>query len=210
MKKHSFQHCLLDGCVYGLKAPAGEPVRKPWHISCLNTTLPKFLSRTCDGSHVHAACAGPELTHTQTYTMQIAGIVHRTLRACGTSVSVASTLACPGTTIHFCLACIMEQPPPPPADAPAAFEREPGVSLQRARIRPPGVTTEEALPSGFRFTQQLTGAPMSKQRPKARSSGFRITRTEQPAPPIITVAGISGMNDASNPWCTHVDILAAE
>ena len=81
------------------------------------------------------------------------------------------------------------------------------MSLQRARVRPPGVTTEEPLLSGFRFAQQTAGAPVSKQRPKARSSGFRITRTEQASPPIITAAGIPGLNDASNPWCTYVDFL---
>ena len=83
LSKHGFQDCMFDGCVYGLVAKhgvnQGMPIRKPWRVACVNSCLPGFLNKLCDGSHEHCPCEGSNTRPTQAYTKQIAEVVHNAL-----------------------------------------------------------------------------------------------------------------------------------
>ena len=109
LKKHGFRDCILDGCMYGLTAKYGEmqgmPIKKPWRIACVNSSLPDVLNRTCDKSHKHCPCESRNTRPTQAYTPEIARVVHQVLaddakvRAKGRSPSKA----CAVTFLAPCL-----------------------------------------------------------------------------------------------------------
>ena len=78
-----FKFTDFDGCMYGLVTKFREkamPIRKPWRIACMNTSLPQFLNKTCDHKHEHAPCAGRETLYTQGYTPDICKAIHEAIR----------------------------------------------------------------------------------------------------------------------------------
>ena len=62
IEKHGFKFADFDGCMYGLVAShgkdAGLPIKKPWRIAYVNSSLGEFLHLKCDGSHEHSPCSG--------------------------------------------------------------------------------------------------------------------------------------------------------
>ncbi len=85
LTKRRFVNADFDGCMYGLvaqKGPAsGTPIKKPWRVACSpGSSLPRFLNRTCDGSHEHTPCAGANTLSTQGYTDEICALVHQSIR----------------------------------------------------------------------------------------------------------------------------------
>ena len=87
---HSFMQRLqgrfaeFDGCMYGLSPIAKGfqdlRIKKPWRMACINTCLPERFNRRCDGRHVHLACEGAEVLHTQGYTPEICKIIRSSLK----------------------------------------------------------------------------------------------------------------------------------
>ena len=83
-EQHGFSYAVFDGCMYGLTASsgnvAGRPMSKPWKIACVNSSLPSFLHRVCDGSlhskRDHTPCAGSNTRGTQMYTREICRLIH--------------------------------------------------------------------------------------------------------------------------------------
>ena len=65
----------LDGCMFGLAAKNGTPIKKPWKMLSWNTRLGNGLNRKCDGSHEHTPCAGSETKSTQLYTPMIVKLI---------------------------------------------------------------------------------------------------------------------------------------
>ena len=61
----------FDGCMYGLVATkgkeAGTPIKKPWRVAYVNSSLGTRLDKKCDGSHVHTPCAGQNTSITVGY-----------------------------------------------------------------------------------------------------------------------------------------------
>ena len=94
LAQHSFEFSDFDGCMYGLVAEHGErkghPIRKPWRIASVNSSLPKLLNLKCTG-HLHAACQGPDTVRTQNYTIDIAKVIHRCDRESGTRTAEGGT-----------------------------------------------------------------------------------------------------------------------
>ena len=73
LEELGFTFSRFDGCMYGLRARKDPTklIRKPWKLACLNTTLPGFLCRTCNGCHEHLPCESGEAIFTQGYTTRI-------------------------------------------------------------------------------------------------------------------------------------------
>ncbi len=80
LRHYGFMFANFDGCVYGLTTSAGgptaaggiaQPVKKPWRIACLRSTIPLVLTEKCDGSHTHAPCGGRITCGTQGYTQNL-------------------------------------------------------------------------------------------------------------------------------------------
>ena len=67
--------------MYGLVAShgkdAGLPIKKPWRVAYLNSSLGEFLNLKCDGSHEHSLCSGKNTSDTERYTLLIAEAVHQ-------------------------------------------------------------------------------------------------------------------------------------
>jgi hypothetical protein len=84
LTRHGFRFAEFDSCQYGLRAQhgprAGLPIRKSWRIACINFCLPDVLNKKCDGHHVHATCEGKDTLRTQSYTPEIANIIHECVR----------------------------------------------------------------------------------------------------------------------------------
>ena len=59
---------------------AGLPIKKPWRVAYLNSSLVDFLNRKCDGSHDHSSCSGQNVSGTECYTPLIATAVHQCFR----------------------------------------------------------------------------------------------------------------------------------
>ena len=82
--KHGFQCADFDSCMYGLVAESGpnvgEPVKKPWRVACVNSSLPDVLNRKCSREHAHAPFAGSLAKGAEGYTKEIAAIVHESFR----------------------------------------------------------------------------------------------------------------------------------
>ena len=82
-KKYGFSFVKFDGCMYGLIAAFGKgkglPIRKPWRIALVNTCLPEFLNKRCDGNHEHTPCEGENTLYSQGYTPQIVKAIHQAI-----------------------------------------------------------------------------------------------------------------------------------
>ncbi|MFM7980719.1 MAG: hypothetical protein ACKPKO_15505, partial [Candidatus Fonsibacter sp.] len=79
----NFSDTDFDGCMYGLvsvKDSNNCPVRKPWRIASINSTLGKHLNRLCDGSHSHVPCNGPDAVFSQGYTTDIWKAIYKSGR----------------------------------------------------------------------------------------------------------------------------------
>ena len=76
----------FDGCMYGLRATrgnnAGKPIKKPWRVAYVNSSIGAYLNKRCDGSHEHTPCAGSNTSETERYTRELARQVHDCLRRC--------------------------------------------------------------------------------------------------------------------------------
>eukprot|EP00969_Alexandrium_andersonii_P134180 5935137-Alexandrium_andersonii.AAC.1 len=59
----------FDGCMCGLRPVdpkhSDKLIRKPWRIACLNSSLPRFLNRTCNSHRRHYPCEGRDAMLTQ-------------------------------------------------------------------------------------------------------------------------------------------------
>ena len=79
--KYGFKFADFDGCMYGLVAAhgkcAGLPIKKPWRVAYVNSSLGEFLHLKCDGSHEHSPCSGRNTSDTERYTPKIAKAVHQ-------------------------------------------------------------------------------------------------------------------------------------
>ncbi|MFM7981534.1 MAG: hypothetical protein ACKPKO_19670, partial [Candidatus Fonsibacter sp.] len=72
----------MIGSMYGLTSIRGHyhyPVRKPWRIAYINSTISQYLNSRCDGSHVHVPCSGPDAVYSQGYTPAICEAIHRSV-----------------------------------------------------------------------------------------------------------------------------------
>ena len=70
--------------MYGLVAESGPhkgmPIKKPWRVACVNSSLPSDLSSKCSGVHEHVPCAGSLTKGTENDTPEIVSIVHKSFR----------------------------------------------------------------------------------------------------------------------------------
>lgn len=84
LRKHDFKRTHFDGCMYGMVAvhgpESGTPIRKPWAVESLNSCLPEYLNKVCDGKHKHTPCAGRNTRITEGYTPEIVSLVHDAFR----------------------------------------------------------------------------------------------------------------------------------
>ena len=80
LEKYGFKFADFDGCMYGLVAShgkdAGLPIKKPWRVAYVNSSIGNFLHLKCDGSHEHSPCSGQNTSDTERYTPEIAKAVH--------------------------------------------------------------------------------------------------------------------------------------
>ena len=67
-----FRFTDFDGCMYGLiaksKGDESLPIRKPWRIAYINSSIGLYLHKTCDGSRKHVPCSGSNALYSQGYT----------------------------------------------------------------------------------------------------------------------------------------------
>jgi hypothetical protein len=105
LEPHRFEFSDFDGCMYGLTAAhgvrTGHPIKKPWRIASVNSTLPSRLNLRCTG-HQHAICEGRDTIKTQQYTEEIANIIIQSVRE--SSTRVAEGITCVATIIDVSLA----------------------------------------------------------------------------------------------------------
>ena len=84
LKAMNFKHTDFDGCMYGLVSRRGGsdgiPVRTPWRIAFINSTIGKHLHLLCDGSHPHVPCNGPDAIYSQGYTPTICRAVTKSMQ----------------------------------------------------------------------------------------------------------------------------------
>ena len=75
LKDMHFKHTDFDGCMYGLvsrrEGTDGLPVRKPWRIAFIISTIDKHLNLLCDGSHPHVPCNGLDAIYSPGYTLVV-------------------------------------------------------------------------------------------------------------------------------------------
>ena len=69
--KIAFEDIRFDGCMYNLKAPSGNYLKKPWKIRCSEPHRLSSLQRLCDGSHKHEPCLGGNARRSALYTPQL-------------------------------------------------------------------------------------------------------------------------------------------
>ena len=76
----------FDGCMYGLvakhKGNESLPIRKPWRIAYLNSSIASYLNKMCDGAHRHVPCSGSNALYSQGYTPLICKAVWKSLGDC--------------------------------------------------------------------------------------------------------------------------------
>ena len=80
LREMNFSYTDFDGCMYGLVSVKDSnkcPVRKPWRIASINSTIGKHLNRLCDWSHSHVPCSGPDAVFSQGYTSDICKAIHK-------------------------------------------------------------------------------------------------------------------------------------
>ena len=72
LAKYGFEFVDFDGCMYGFVAlhgkGAGLPIKKPWRVAYLDSSLGDFLSIKCDRSRNHSSCSGQNASGTGCYT----------------------------------------------------------------------------------------------------------------------------------------------
>ena len=215
LKRHSFDQCAFDGCMYDLRTPSGVLVKKPWRVSCINSHLPNVLNMTCDKMHAHAVCTGPELTNTQMYTMRIAGIVHDVIRGM-CSHSAQASLPSATAPLLACAACVgvMSSDTIVHGDQAArAYQAPPAVpmGLARSRIHPWRTVNVTGTSGSWSTSPISTPAPAgsaSGLRPTSATGGMVPAGWPADAPPAVTAPGIKGYMDQSNPWCVDIEYMS--
>jgi len=84
LKVMKFKHTDFDGCMYGLvsrrEGTYGLPVRKPWRIAFINSSMDKHLHVLCDGSHPHAPCNGIDAIYSHGYTLAICHAIMKSVQ----------------------------------------------------------------------------------------------------------------------------------
>ena len=71
LREMNFRFANFDGCMYGLvstRKSGNYPLRKPWRIAYINSTIADHLNLTCDGSHMHVPGSGPDAKCLQGYS----------------------------------------------------------------------------------------------------------------------------------------------
>ena len=80
LDQHGFKKTTCHGCSYGVAATtgqdAGKPILKPWTIATTSVHVLSKLTRKCNKSHEHAACAGYNTSRTGRYTQSFVWDVH--------------------------------------------------------------------------------------------------------------------------------------
>ncbi|MFM7986365.1 MAG: hypothetical protein ACKPKO_44345, partial [Candidatus Fonsibacter sp.] len=74
-----FGYTDFDGCMYGFvstKNSCSLPLRKPWRVAYLNSTVHEYLHRTC-GSHPHVPCSELDAVFSQGHTPAICNAIHQ-------------------------------------------------------------------------------------------------------------------------------------
>ena len=78
-----FKFTDFDGCMYGLvakkKGDESLPIRKPWRLAYLNSSIASYLNKMCDGFHRHVPCSGSNVLYIQGYTPLIWKVVWKSL-----------------------------------------------------------------------------------------------------------------------------------
>ena len=86
--KQSFMQCwhaifpvtlLVDGCMFGLQADNGMPVRKRWKIKTDFLPLRSLKTYQCKGDHEHAECRGRVAAQSAFYLPEMAKTICRTI-----------------------------------------------------------------------------------------------------------------------------------
>ena len=84
LDRYGFPFADFDGCMYGLVATKGKevgtPIKKPWRVAYVNSSLGTRLNAKCDGSHIHTPCSGQNTSITEGHTPAIVRIVHECFR----------------------------------------------------------------------------------------------------------------------------------
>jgi len=80
----SFKYTDFDGCTHGLLSRRagsnGLPVRKPWRIAFISSTINKHRYQSCDGSHPHVPCNGLDAIYSQGYTPSICCAIKKSVQ----------------------------------------------------------------------------------------------------------------------------------
>ena len=77
LEKYGFKFADFDGCLVASHGKgAGLPIKKPWRVAYVNSSLGEFFHHKCDGSHEHSPCSGRNTSDTERYTPLIAKAVH--------------------------------------------------------------------------------------------------------------------------------------
>jgi hypothetical protein len=80
----SFKYTDFGGCTHGLLSRRagsdGPPVRKPWRIAFISSTINKHRYQLCDGSHPQIPCNGLDATHSQGYTPSICCAIKKSVQ----------------------------------------------------------------------------------------------------------------------------------
>ena len=80
----------FDGCALGLTSKEGTPIRKPWRIATTSKLMfDAFSSLKCPGHSSHAPCAGDETKRTESYTDEMAKLIHQAVSGEATTFSTA-------------------------------------------------------------------------------------------------------------------------
>ena len=92
------QRIEIHGCMLGLTASDGLPIKKPWYIATNCSELLSMLKgKVCKGHHErHTPCQGSETKRTEQYTPELARIVHDAFRR-----SIASNSSVLGVPIRL-------------------------------------------------------------------------------------------------------------
>ena len=103
-----FNFTDFDGCMRGLvakhKGNASPPIRKPWRIAYLNSSIASDLNKMCDGSHRHVLRSVSNALYSQGCTPLICKAVWKTLGDCRGKRSDSE-----GCMIHVCIAAGLSQ-----------------------------------------------------------------------------------------------------